>query len=213
MCMCSNNSMNHRGCCGGTMATCGASCFSVGPFRGVRPECTIVPNTGSIIPFSSGISGSTITTGATGAAATVSAIGFGSAVSGIVPAANGTITLPLGATTEAFNVPRTGTISAISATFTETTLVTLTPAGSTATITARIYRAPAGSSVFTPTNAFVNLTPTVTGTVAVGTVYQGTTSTNVPVAAGDRLVMVFSVAGTATTLSLAGTATAGITIS
>ncbi|AWE09325.1 hypothetical protein DCE79_16425 [Lysinibacillus sp. 2017] len=205
----------NRGCsgCSGHVR-CGNPCFSLGPFRAGNSVCPPI-NTGSIIPFSSGTSVVTLTTGATGAIATVTAIGFGTAVPGITPAADGTITLPAlpAVTTEAFNVPRAGTITAISATFTETTEVTLAPAGSTATITARIYRAPAGSSVFTPTNAFVNLTPTVTGTVVAGTTYQGTTSANVPVLAGDRLLMVFSVAGTAAALTLTGSATAGITIS
>ena len=140
------------GCSGQAWVHCGNPCFSLGPFRAVTSVCPPI-NTGSIIPFSSGISGVTLTTVATGEVETVSAIGFGTAVS-ITPNADGTITLPVGATTEAFNVPRAGTISAVSATFTETTGTTL-PAG-TATITARIYRAPAGSNVFTPTNAFVN---------------------------------------------------------
>ena len=209
MCNCMNKGCS--GCSGQAWVHCGNPCFSLGPFRAVTSVCPPI-NTGSIIPFSSGISGVTLTTVATGEVETVSAIGFGTAVS-ITPNADGTITLPVGATTEAFNVPRAGTISAVSATFTETTGTTL-PAG-TATITARIYRAPAGSNVFTPTNAFVNLTPTVTGTVTPGTVYQGTTNTNVPVSAGDRLVMVYSVAGTSVTapVSLAGTGSAGITIS
>ena len=171
----------------------------------------------SIIPFSSGTTALTLTTDATGAVATVSALGFGTAVNGIVPTTTNTgttITLPVGTTTEAFNVPRAGTISAISATFTETTDVTL-PTGTTANITAQIYRAPAGSNVFTATNAFVNLTPTATGAVPAGTVYQGTTSTNVPVSAGDRLLLVYSVAGTGATapVTLTGTGSAGITIS
>ena len=210
MCNCMNKGCS--GCSGHAVAQCGNPCFSIGPFRATSSVCPPI-NTGSVIPFSSGITGVTLTTDATGAVATVSAIGFGTAVNDIAPAADGTITLPVG-TTEAFNVPRTGTISAISATFTVTPAPTL-PAGSTSTINARIYRAPAGSSIFTPTNAFVNLAPTVTGAVADGTVYQGTTNTNVPVSAGDRLLMVYSVAGSgiATPVTLAGSGTAGITIS
>lgn len=212
MCNCMNSGCS--GCSEYAWAQCGDPCFSFGPFRATTTICPPI-NTGSIIPFSSGSTagGVTILTGATGAPAAVSIIGFGTAVNGIVPATDGTITLPVGLTTEAFNVPRAGNVSAISGSFTVSTPATLAPAGSTATITARIYRAPAGSSIFTPTNAFVNLTPNVTVPVAGGTVFQGTTSTNVPVLAGDRLVLVYSVAGTATALSLTGTATAGITIS
>ena len=210
--MCNCMSRGCSSCSGQTWVQCGNPCFSLGPFRAANFVCPPV-NTGSIIPFSSGTVASVFATVATGEIGTVSAIGFGTAVNGITPAVDGTITLPLGATTEAFNVPRAGTITAISATFTET--VGFTVAAGTATITARIYRAPAGSSVFTPTSAFVTLTPAVTGVVTPGTVYQGTANTNFPVAAGDRLVMVFSVAGTGITevVTLTGTATAGITIS
>ena len=199
-------------CSGRAWVQCGNPCFSLGPFRATNFVCPPV-NTGSIIPFSSGTTTAILATLATGAVGTVTAVGFGTAVPGITPAVNGAITLPEGTVTEAFNVPRAGTITAISATFTETQ--GLTVAAGTATITAQIYRAPAGSSVFTPTTASVTLTPAVTGAVAVGTVFQGTANTNFPVSAGDRLVMVFSVAGTGITAvtTLTGNATAGITIS
>lgn len=214
------NSMNERGCgCSGHVDHehhhhhhhCGDQCFSLGPFRATSTKCP-PRNTGSIIPFSSGITAVTLSSAAE-ATSTVSAIGFGTAVNGI-PVSNNTITLPLGTTTEAFNVPRSGTVSAISATFTVIAPATV-PTGATATITARIYRAPAGSSLFTATNAFVNLMPNLTGSVVTGAVFQGTVSTDVPVSAGDRLVMVFSIArtGTTSTVSVTGTATAGITVS
>ena len=210
MCNCMNRGCS--GCSGQASIQCGNSCFSLGPFRASSFVCPPV-NTGSIIPFSSGITTAILTTLDTGAVDTVTAVGFGTAVPDITPAADGTISLPVTTTTEAFNVPRAGTITAVSATFTETTGFTV-DAG-TAIITARIYRARAGSSVFTPTSAAVTLTPVISGVVSPGTVYQGTTSTNFPVSAGDRLVMVFSVAGTGITAvtTLTGAATAGITIS
>ena len=207
MCNCMNKGCSS--CTGQEWVHCGNKCFSLGPFRATTSVCPPI-NTGSIIPFSSGTDVVGLLTDATGTVTGVTAVGFGTAVPGITPAADGTITLPIG-TTEAFNVPRTGTITAISGTFTVTGTPTV-PAGSTSTITARIYRAPAGSSTFTPTNAFVNLTPTVSDTVAGGTVYQGTASANVPVVPGDRLIMIFSVAGSPS-VTLEGTATAGITIS
>ena len=162
------------GCSGGMWIKCGTPCFSLGPFRASTSLCPpIIPGTGSIIPFSSGISGAAPATGPTGVAVTGVAVGFGSAI-GVTPVGN-TITLPVGITTEAFNVPRDGTITSISATFTEVTPVTI-PVGGTATITAQVYRAPAGSDVFTATNAFVHLSPNLSGAIAPGAVFQGTST-------------------------------------
>lgn len=208
MCNCMNSGYSGWS---GHVTPCGNQCFSLGPFRATSTLCP-PRNTGSIIPFSSGIVPAVLVTLATGLVGTVSAVGFGTSVPGITLVGN-TLNLPLvNGTTEAFTVPRTGNITAISATFTETLGVTVV---GNATIRAQVYRAPAGSNTFTATGAAVNLTPAVTGVVSVGTVYQGTATANVPVSAGDRLVMVFSVSGTGITAitTLTGAASAGITIS
>lgn len=205
MCMCSK-SMNMS-----NLHPCGSNCVNFGPFRAVRPGCT-PPNTGSIIPFSSGITPVVLTTLVGGLVGTTSLIGFGTAIPGITIVGN-TIDLS-GVITEAFSVPRNGSITAISASFTET--VGLNLGLGSVSVTAQIYRAPAGSSIFTATNARVTLTPPFTGLVTVGqTAYGSANVSPVPVAQGDRLLMVYSAAGTGITVvtALTGTASAGITIS
>ena len=189
---------------------CENPCFSLGPFRATSILCPPA-NTGSIIPFSSGTVPVVLTSLVGGVVDTVSTIGFGSTVSGIIVVEN-TIDLPLPTgSTDSFSVPRAGKVTAISASFTETIGVAVV--GNT-TIRAQVYRAPAGSNTFVATNAFVDLTPAVTGAVAVGTTYEATANiANVPVTAGDRLVMVFSVSGASAAVVLTGTASAGITIS
>ncbi|MEK4385941.1 exosporium glycoprotein BclB-related protein [Solibacillus sp. FSL W7-1436] len=212
MCNCMN-----RGCSVSSnqlSVKCGNLCFSSGPLRATSTVCP-PENIGSIIPFSSGTGLVTVTftPPELGEVRGVSAIGFGSAVDTI--AIGNTVILPteVAGTTEAFSVPRVGTNTAISATFTETAIADVT---GTAIITAQVYRAPAGIITFTATNAFVNLTPVLTGTINVGTTFQGLANlSNIPVSAGDRLAMVFSVSGTGVTdiIVLTGAATAGITIS
>ena len=183
--------------------------------RTIRATSTISSpaKSGSIIPFSSGVDPITLKTCMDGLVGIVSIIGFGSSVSGVMLVDN-TIKLPLpGGQTEAFSVPRAGNITAISASFTE--IVGLKVLGN-AHIRAQVYCAPAGSNTFVATNAFVDLAPAITGEICIGTTYEATANiTNVPVAAGDRLVMVFSVSGTGHTAvkTFTGAATAGITIS
>ncbi len=205
MCMCSK-SMNMS-----NLHPCGSNCINFGPFRAVRPGCT-PPNTGSIIPFSSGVTPVALTTLVGGLVGTSYAIGFGTALPGITIVGN-TINLP-GVATEAFSVPRNGSITAISASF--TTLAAVNLLAATTSVTAQIYRAPAGSTVFTATNARVTLTPPFTGAVAIGqTSYGASDVPPVPVAQGDRLLMVYSLTGTGITAvtAVTGTASAGITIS
>jgi BclB C-terminal domain-containing protein len=220
----SNNFINHgcSGCGGGGGSRHGNSgCFrkdtgqincNVGPFTAIDAAC-IPPtvNTGSIIAFSSGIVPAVLTSVA-GLVGTSSQIGFGTSFANIVILGNGTIDLSL-LPNEAFTVPRTGNLTAISATFTATAAVIL---GATATIHAQIYRAPVGSSVFSPTNATVDLAPPLPSPIAIGNLSFGSaTFAPIPVAVGDRLVMVFSVTapGLVGTAAVTGTASAGITIS
>lgn len=209
-----NNCMHGgcSGCSGHAGGHCGNQCFSVGPFRATSSVCPPV-NKGSIIPFSSGLIPAVLATLVNGLAGTVSAVGFGSTITGVT-LVNNTITLPIlpAGSTEAFTVPRAGTISSLAATFTE--LAGITILGS-ATVRAEIYRAPAGSNTFTATGVGVNLSPQLTGVISVGTILQGATDANFPVVTGDRLVMVFSVSGTGITAvtTVTGSANAGITIS
>ena len=148
-----------------------------------------------------------------GLVGTTSLIGFGGSEPGVSLVGNdiSTALLPL---EYSFTVPQAGTITAMSATFKNT--VALTLIGSTITITAQVFRAPAGSNTFSPTTAVLNLAPPLSGVIAIGSLSFASSSTiSVPVAQGDRLLMVFS--ATAGGLSLINTVTggasAGLTIS
>lgn len=205
------------GGCGGSVACCGNNgtfqnrCHILGPIRAIDQNC-LPPATaqGSIIPFASGAVPVALTSLAGGLVGIPFFLGFGTAVPGAFVGDN--IILPTTGTlaNEAFTVPRTGSITSISATFTITVALSVTP---TATVRAQIYRAPAGSDTFVPTDAFVDLSPELTAALAVGTTLSGSAVTApVPVTAGDRLLMVFSLVGAPLAGAVTGTASAGIAI-
>lgn len=199
--MCTNNSK-----CG-----CGSSnnneCTpQLGPFEAIDSACITSPATtaGFIIPFSSGPFPIFLASLVSGSPEIIASLGFGSSIQNT---AGPIIDLSTFSGTEAFNVPRAGTITSISATF--SSLVSVTLVG-TAQVSAQIYRAPAGSNIFSPTTAFVDLTPTLS-TISIGTITSGTRNVPpVPVAAGDRLLMVFSVTSSTGIVTLTGNASAGI---
>lgn len=194
MCGCSNNQNE---------------CHALGPFEAIDAACiTTPPATGSIIPFASGNVPVILTSVLGGAIGTVSLVGFGTSIPGVTLTGTN-IDLTAATGTEAFSVPRDGTITSISASLSATVAVTLT---GTATVRAQIYRAVAGSNVFSPTDAFVDLAPALS-TIAVGTITFGTRNvTPVPVAAGDRLLMVFSITSSGIVATVTGNASAGINI-
>ncbi|MFC9540393.1 exosporium glycoprotein BclB-related protein [Lysinibacillus sp. NPDC056959] len=204
--MCMNNSM------------CGCSsnnneCENFGPFVAVDAACitTPAPTTGSIIAYSSGVTPVILVSAISGLITTVSLVGFGTAVPGITLAGINIDLTAVGAT-EAFTVPRPGTITSISATIAST--VVLAVAG-TATVRAQIYRAVPGSNVFSPTAAFVDLLPSLPLlSIIAGTIASGNADVSVPVNTGDRLLMVFSMTTTGATAitTFAGNASAGINI-
>lgn len=210
---------HHRRCCGCNRnnfhcpptGTGRDRCAVLGPFVAIDSKCIIPPqNTGSIIPFSSGITPTILVSALGGLIGTASLVGFGTAIPDVT-VTNDTIDLLAPLLTEAFSVPRDGSITSISASFRVTVGITVPGTG---TVSARIYRAPAGSSTFTATDASVNLTPALTGVVAVDTTLTGTSANFAPVtvAPGDRLLMVFSITGPTTATTLTGTASAGINI-
>ena len=207
--MCSN-CMNN---CGGSCSSSRNTCQNLGPFTAVDVACITTPTptaTGSIIPFSSGVTPVVLATLLGGVVGVPSLIGFGTAIPGVAILGN-QIDLS-GLITEAFSVPRAGNITAISASFTSTLGVTLL--GST-TVQATVFQAPAGSSIFTATTATVNLAPPFTGVLVGGeTAFATATVGPIPVAAGDRLLMVYTIATEGITVAqvLTGTASAGITI-
>jgi BclB C-terminal domain-containing protein len=207
--MCCNNSHCNNGCNFGR-------CINLGPFVAVDADCIIPPGgngaaaAASIIPFASGIVPAILTTVAGGLIGTTSLVGFGTSVPGVTLL--GTNIDLSTVVSEAFVVPRPGNITAISASF--SVLAALAILGTTITVNAQIYRAPAGSTLFTPTGVSVNLSP-LTGPLTVGqTVFGSASVPPVPVAVGDKLLMVFSATAAGITLvnSVTGSASAGITI-
>jgi len=219
----SNNFKNH-GCsgCGGSRHG-SSGCFRVdtgqincnaGPFTAIDAACIIPPannNASTILAFSSGTIPAVLTTVA-GLVGTSSQIGFGTSIANVTILGNSTIDLTL-LPNEAFTVPRAGNLTAVSATFTATETVTL---GVNATIHAQVYRAPVGVSIFSPIGAIVDLAPPLASPIAIGALTFGSvTFPPVPLAVGDRLVMVFTVTapGLIGTSIVTGTASAGITIS
>ncbi len=175
-----------------------------------------IPGAGAIIPYASG-GPIAMTSIAGGLVGTVGLVGFGSSAVGITPVA-GVIDLTgtaLGPIIDfAFSVPRNGIITSIAGFYSNVLALTLTE--TTVTITAELYSATSASNSFTTTGASVALAPPLTGAVALGTISSGiTTGLNIPVTAGQRLLMVFSITAAGVTLitAVTGYASAGVAIS
>ncbi|WP_374718803.1 exosporium glycoprotein BclB-related protein [Parageobacillus toebii] len=172
------------------------------------------PGAGAIIPYASGTTPVALATVAGGLVGTGAIVGFGSSA----PTASlsaGTLTLGVGVGNIpdfAFVVPRTGTVTSISAFFSATVGVTLGAAG---TVRAELWIAPALSNTFTPTGVFVDLAPAFGPVVAIGATAAGTAAAALPVAAGDKLLLVFSLTAPGSTAisTLTGFASAGVGIS
>ncbi|MBB6445207.1 exosporium glycoprotein BclB-related protein [Bacillus benzoevorans] len=194
----------------------------LGPLVSPNPRCVcpVFPGTGgggiagggAIIPFSTGLTPAALTVIAGGLVGVSAAVGFGASLP-IVTVAGLPINLA-GLTNIAFTVPRSGIVNAISANFQTTVALDLLLA--TATVSATLYRAPAGSNIFTPVpGGTVVLQPSLTGVISVGTLLSGSTGLVAPVAAGDRLMMVFSVSeasGLPILEAVVGAASAGVNI-
>lgn len=166
----------------------------------------------AIIPFATGILPAVLTTIAGGVIGTVSLVGFGNNVPDIT-INGGLIEFSLLPINFAFSAPRNGVITSIAATFSNT--VELSLIGATATIRAELYTAPANSNSFTATGAFVDLSPTLTGIVNIGTISSGINDhLHVPVSKGSRLLMVFSATAVGINLitTIIGSAGAGVSI-
>ncbi|WP_025680505.1 exosporium glycoprotein BclB-related protein, partial [Paenibacillus massiliensis] len=172
---------------------------------------------GSITPFASGgtIVMTTILGGLVG---TTSLVGFGSSATGITLGLGDTIDLTgdvLGPLINfAFSAPRAGTITSISAFFSNT--IALNVLGTSFTITAQLYQSAApGSNIFNPVaGALVDMA--LPGTIALGGTTSGiTTGLNIPVTAQGRLLLVFSATATGLNLinTITGYASAGVAIS
>jgi BclB C-terminal domain-containing protein len=143
--------------------------------------------------------------GTVGSVATVGLIGFGS--SSVAPLTVSMVPLfdvsllP----NFAFSVPRTGTITALSAFFSPTVGVTLT---GTTTLTATLYSGVQGSNNLSPTPATVVLATLPAGTILTpgSPTFAATVPTAVAVTVGDRFLAVLS----ATSDSLLGDTITGV---
>ncbi|MEK4434104.1 exosporium glycoprotein BclB-related protein [Paenibacillus sp. FSL K6-2862] len=171
---------------------------------------------GAIIPYASGLPVA-LTTVLGGLLNTSSLVGFGNSASGV--SVNGGIIDLTGAAGTllnfAFSASHAGTITSLAAYFSTTAGLSLV--GSTITITAQLFRSTTPNNSFTAVpGAVVTLTPSLTGVLALGTISSGlTTGLSIPVAAGDRLLMVFSASVTAgidVATTLAGYASGGLSI-
>ncbi|MEO2204871.1 exosporium glycoprotein BclB-related protein [Paenibacillus pabuli] len=171
---------------------------------------------GAIIPYASGLPVA-LTTVLGGLLNTSSLVGFGNSAGGV--SVNGGIIDLTGAAGTllnfAFSASRAGTITSLAAYFSTTAGLSLV--GSTVTITAQLYQSTTPNNSFTAVpGAVVTLAPTLTGVLALGTISSGlTTGLSIPVAAGDRLLMVFSASVTAgidVASTIAGYASGSLTI-
>jgi len=176
---------------------------------------TGVTGASAIIPYASG-GLATLNIVAGGLAGTPAYIGFGSSAPGVTVFGNA---ITLGATSGianfAFTMPRAGTITSISADFTviAATSLAITPT----VVIAQLYSAPAGSNTFQPLSGTqLTLSPGIT-LLSVGQLLSGNLATNVGVAQGDQLLMVFAAANPTGGIlvlvgSINGYASAGVAI-
>jgi BclB C-terminal domain-containing protein len=149
-------------------------------------------------------------------ASTVGLVGFGNSAPTILIAGN-SIDLTGGAGTLlnfAFSVPRDGIITSIAAFFSTTSALSLLD--STVTVSAQLFGTPVPSNTLTAIpGTEVALSPPLTGSLAIGQPLDGLlTDLAVPVTAGTRLLLGFTITTTGLTLvnTVAGYGSAGITI-
>lgn len=172
-------------------------------------------STGAIIPFSSGLP-ITLTSILSGLAGTPGFVGFGnSATSPSNLGASIDLTGAAGTLLNfALSMPRSGTITSMSAYFSTTGALSLI--GSTVTVTAQLYSSSTPDNTFTPIpGATVTLAPAFTGLVSIGSTSNGiTTGINHAVTPETRLLMVYSITAAGFTLinTVAGYASAGVNI-
>lgn len=170
---------------------------------------------GAIIPFASGTP-VTLTTILGGSTETGALIGFGASASGI-SAGSSQIDLtgaPGTLLNMAFVVPRDGIITDISASF--STVIAVALIGTDLTVTAQLYSNTSGSdNFFDPIPGAVATLNPLSGVLSIGSIASGqVTGLNIPVTAGTRLMMVFSLSavGIGPTHTLNGYASAGLAI-
>jgi BclB C-terminal domain-containing protein len=169
---------------------------------------------GSIIPFASAAPISVATIAPSGVASLAALLGFANSVSNVAVAASTVSLVGNGGPFDfAFDAPRSGTVTAISANFSNVAALIL-GGGVTASLEVQLYHAAAGSNTFTGLPVTVTLSA-LTGTLVLGTTAFGlTTGLSQAVVAGDRYLLVATVTttGTALAVSINGYLSAGLNI-
>lgn len=166
------------------------------------------PGVGAIIPFSSG-GAITLTTLVGGLVGAPSFVGFGTNFIG-VSVLGTTINLEgdlLGTPLNfAYIVPRDSTITNITALFSVTAAIDVS-LGAFYNIYAALYRSdsPTSNNFSVIPESVVELQPALASPIALGDIVQNSVDTNIPVSAGDRLLLVFYLQPP--TAGLAGTVT------
>jgi BclB C-terminal domain-containing protein len=169
---------------------------------------------GTIIPFASGLPISISTT--VSGPGIGGLVGFGNSAS---TSSSGTSTIDLTGgpgvlQNFAFSMPRSGTITSISAYFSTTTALSLI--GTTISISAQLYESTTPDNTFTAVpGAVVTLAPGLSGLIALGTISNGiTTGLSIPVTAQTRLLLVYTAtaSGITTTNTINGYASGGLSI-
>jgi BclB C-terminal domain-containing protein len=165
---------------------------------------------GTMIPYASGMP----VTMRGGSVRAASLVGFGHSSSPVF-IINGAIDLSGGGGSLlnfAFPAPRSGTITSLSGYFSN---IASFDAANPVTIIAQLYQATGSSNSFTPIpGATVSLTPSFSGSVPANATSSGLTSgLSIAVTAGTRLLMVFSVSvSSSSVITVDGYVSGGVTI-
>ncbi|RAS91909.1 spore surface glycoprotein BclB [Bacillus cereus] len=162
---------------------------------------------GAIIPFASGTTPALLVNAALANTGTL--LGFGFSQPGIAPGVGGTLTILPGVVGDyAFVAPRDGIITSLAGFFSATAALTpLAPVQ----IQMQIFIAPAASNTFTPVAPPLLLTPALPA-IAIGTTATGIQAYNVPVVAGDKILVYVSLTGASPIAAVAGFVSAGLNI-
>ncbi|WP_144611357.1 exosporium glycoprotein BclB-related protein [Bacillus cereus] len=162
---------------------------------------------GAIIPFASGTTPALLVNAALANTGTL--LGFGFSQPGIAPGIGGDLTIFPGVVGDyAFVAPRDGIITSLAGFFSATAaLAPLAPVQ----IQLQIFIAPAASNTFTPVAPPLLLTPTLPA-IAIGTTATGIQAYNVPVVAGDKILVYVSLTAASPIAAVAGFVSAGLNI-
>jgi len=167
----------------------------------------------AIIPFASGLPNALVHV-LGGLLDTGALIGFGSSVDGVAVGGGtidltGVVGLP---SNMAFSLPRDGTLTQLSAFFSNVLGVALLPAG--VSVAVQLYRSTTPDNIFSPVPGAIVTMALPAGLLSIGDFVSGTTPIAVPVLNQDRLLLVARVTVTGTDIAtvVTGYVSAGLAI-